>query len=114
MAMRVMLGKHGLDPKKDVSIIEAAFPTMKAMLAQKKADLITSIPPFSLDPAMQELGRTLFNQRDSMGPTQLGMPVARHGFIEKNRAELVDYLEDLVRDPLVLRPGASRRSRRDR
>jgi len=97
MAMRVMLGKHGLDPKRDVSIVEAAFPTMKAMLAQKKADLITSIPPFSLDPAMQELGRTLFNQRDSMGPTQLGMLVARHGFIEKNRAALVDYLEDLVR-----------------
>jgi NitT/TauT family transport system substrate-binding protein len=97
MAMRVMLGKHGLDPKKDVSIVEAAFPAMKAMLTQKKADLITSIPPFSLDPAMQELGRTLFNQRDSMGPTQLGMLVARHGFIEKNRAALVDYLEDLVR-----------------
>jgi len=33
MAMRVMLGKHGLDPKRDVSIVEAAFPTMKAMLA---------------------------------------------------------------------------------
>ena len=97
MAMRVMLGKHGLDPKKDVSIVEASFPTMKAMLAEKKADLITSIPPFSLDPAMQELGRTLFNQRDSMGPTQLGMLVARQGFIEKNRVALTDYLEDLVR-----------------
>ncbi|HXR87397.1 MAG TPA: ABC transporter substrate-binding protein [Stellaceae bacterium] len=97
MAMRVMLGKHGLDPKKDVSIVEASFPAMKAMLAEKKADLITSIPPFSLDPAMQELGRTLFNQRDSMGPTQLGMLVARQGFIEKNRAALTDYLEDLVR-----------------
>jgi ABC-type nitrate/sulfonate/bicarbonate transport system substrate-binding protein len=97
MAMRVMLGKHGLDPKKDVTIVEAAFPTMKAMLTEKKADLVTSIPPFSLDPAMQELGRTLFGQRDSMGPTQLGMLVARQGFIEKNRAALVDYLEDLVR-----------------
>jgi sulfonate transport system substrate-binding protein len=97
MAMRVMLGKHGLDPKKDVNIVEAPFPAMKAMLAEKKADLITSIPPFSLDPAMQQLGRTLFNQRDSMGPTQLGMLVARQGFVEKNRAALVDYLEDLVR-----------------
>jgi NitT/TauT family transport system substrate-binding protein len=97
MAMRVMLGKHGLDPRKDVNIVEASFPAMKAMLTEKKADLITSIPPFSLDPAMQALGRTLFNQRDSMGPTQLGMLVARQGFIEKNRATLIDYLEDLVR-----------------
>jgi sulfonate transport system substrate-binding protein len=97
MAMRVMLGRHGLDPRKDVNIVEAAFPSMKAMLAQKKADLITSIPPFSLDPAMQELGRSLFSQKTSMGQTQLGMLVARQGFLEKSRGSVIDYLEDLIR-----------------
>src|SRR5713226_2086841 len=38
IAMRAMLRKHGLEDKRDYTVVEAPFPTMKAMLAQKKAD----------------------------------------------------------------------------
>src|SRR5580692_987881 len=34
--LRIMLAKHGLNDKKDVSIIEAPIPTMGAMLNEKK------------------------------------------------------------------------------
>src|SRR6267154_2412325 len=34
IAMRAMLRKHGLEDKRDYTVVEAPFPTMKAMLAQ--------------------------------------------------------------------------------
>jgi sulfonate transport system substrate-binding protein len=39
----------------------------------------------------------LFTQADAMGVTQLAMWVARAPFLEKNRAAMVDFLEDVLR-----------------
>src|SRR5580704_67400 len=97
IAMRVMLRKSGLEPNKDYTIIEAPFPAMRAMLADKKADLISAVPPFSLDADLRAMANTLFTQKDAFGITQLTMWTARTGFIEKNRAAVVDFLEDTVR-----------------
>src|SRR5580692_6612297 len=97
IAMRVMLRKSGLEPNKDYTIIEAPFPAMRAMLADKKADLISAVPPFSLDPQLREIANTLFTQKDAFGITQLTMWTARTGFIQQNRAALVDFLEDTIR-----------------
>jgi len=97
IAMRAMLHKNGLEPNKDYTIVEAPFPAMRAMLAEKKADLISAVPPFSLDPALRGMARTLFTQKDSFGITQLTMWTARTGFIDKNRVALVDFLEDAIR-----------------
>src|SRR3977135_4199886 len=44
---RAMLKRHGLEDKRDYTVIEAPFPTMRAMLGEKKADLVPHIPPFS-------------------------------------------------------------------
>jgi ABC-type nitrate/sulfonate/bicarbonate transport systems, periplasmic components len=40
VAMRAMLRKYGLEDKRDYTIVESAFPTMRAMLAEKKVDMI--------------------------------------------------------------------------
>jgi len=77
--------------------VEAPFPTMKAMLTQKKADLASFVAPFSFDPELKQIGRPLFSQRDALGPTQMIVWVARAGFLQKNRAAMVDFLEDSVR-----------------
>ncbi len=37
VAMRAMLRKHGLEAKRDYTIIEAPFPAMKAMLRRRKS-----------------------------------------------------------------------------
>jgi NitT/TauT family transport system substrate-binding protein len=37
IAMRAMLRKHGLEDKRDFTTIETPFPTMRAMLAEKKS-----------------------------------------------------------------------------
>jgi ABC-type nitrate/sulfonate/bicarbonate transport system substrate-binding protein len=96
--MRIMLAKHGLKDKGDVTIIEAPIPTMPAMLAEKKVDLIALPLPFTANPKVRAADRTLFTQGDAMGITQLGMWVAREGFIEKHRAALTDFMEDALRE----------------
>src|SRR5262249_26398323 len=73
------------------------FPTMKAMLSQKKADLASFVAPFSFDPELKQIARPLFSQRDALGATQMIVWVARAGFLRKNRAAMVDFMEDSVR-----------------
>jgi sulfonate transport system substrate-binding protein len=97
IAARAMLIKHGLDPKKDVTIIEASFPNMKAMLADKKVEFIPSVPPFSEDAQLRGMAHVLFTQSDAMGPSELGLWVARADFLKQHRAEMVDFLEDYLR-----------------
>jgi NitT/TauT family transport system substrate-binding protein len=97
IAMRAMLRKHGLEDKRDYTVVEAPFPTMKAMLAQKKADLATFVAPFSYDPELRQIGRPLFSQKEAIGTTQMIVWVARKGFLEKNRAAMVDFMEDSLR-----------------
>jgi sulfonate transport system substrate-binding protein len=60
VAMRAMLRKHGLEDKRDYTVVEAPFPTMKSMLAQKKADLASFVAPFSFDPELGQIARPLF------------------------------------------------------
>jgi len=97
IAMRALLRRNGLEANKDYTIVEAPFPAMHAMLAEKKADLISAVPPFSLDPDLRAIAKTLFTQKDAFGVTQLTMWTARTGFIAQNRPALVDFLEDTVR-----------------
>ena len=96
IAMRAMLRRSGLEANKDYTIVEAPFPAMRAMLSEKKVDLVSAVPPFSLDPDLRAMARTLFTQKDAFGITQLTMWTARTGFIQSNRAALVDFLEDVV------------------
>jgi NitT/TauT family transport system substrate-binding protein len=96
VAMRAMLRKHGLEDKRDFTMIEAPFPAMKAILSEKKADLIPAIVPFSHDPELRKIGRTLFQQKDAIGVTDMIVWTARKPFIDKNRAALVDFLEDTL------------------
>ena len=97
IAMRAMLRRSGLEANRDYTIVEAPFPAMRAMLGEKKADLISAVPPFSLDPELRAIAHTLFTRRDAFGVTQLTIWTARESFIQKNRAALVDFLEDTVR-----------------
>src|SRR5262249_5241467 len=64
VAMRAMLRKHKLEDKRDYTVVEAPFPAMKAMLAEKKADLIPAVLPFSTDPELKKISRVLFDTKD--------------------------------------------------
>ncbi|HZQ13609.1 MAG TPA: ABC transporter substrate-binding protein [Pseudolabrys sp.] len=97
VAIRAMLHKHGLEEKRDYTMLEGPLPAMPAMLLEKKADLIPAVLPFSFNPKLREEGRVLFNQTEALGITQMIILVARKPFIDKNRAAMVDFMEDLVR-----------------
>jgi sulfonate transport system substrate-binding protein len=97
IALRVMLRQHGLEDKRDYTLIESAFPNMKAELIAHKVDLISTVPPFAFDPQLNQVAHPLFVEKDAMGPSQLLVMTARQGFIAKNRAALVDFLEDNLR-----------------
>ena len=95
--MRAMLRKNGLEDKRDYTVIEAPFPTMRAMLGEKKVDMIPAVLPFAYDPELRKIGRTLFTQRDAIGVTDMIVWAARKPFLDKNRAAMVDFMEDTLR-----------------
>ena len=97
IAMRAMLRKHGLEDKRDYTVIEAPFPAMRAMLGEKKADLVPAVLPFALDPELKKISRVLFTTENAVGVSQFSIWAARKGFIDKNRAAMVDFMEDTLR-----------------
>jgi DNA-binding transcriptional LysR family regulator len=46
---------------------------MRAMLAEKKADLVPAALPFSLDPELKKISRTLFTTKDAVGISQFSI-----------------------------------------
>ena len=86
MALRAIARKEGLQEKRDYTELEVAFANMKAVLLDRKADLIgLGVPAMSADSALRGVASTLFTQRDLLGPTAQVIWVARAGFLEKNR-----------------------------
>ena len=97
IAARAMLHQHGLEDKRDYTMLEGPLPAMPAMLLEKKADVIPGVLPFSLNPKLKEDGKILFHQRDALGVTQMIVLAARKSFIDAHRAAMVDYMEDMLR-----------------
>jgi ABC-type nitrate/sulfonate/bicarbonate transport system substrate-binding protein len=97
VAMKAMLRKHGLEPNRDYTVVEAPFPAMKSMLAEKKVALIPAVLPFSHDPQLRAVARDLFVQKQAIGITDMIVWVARKPFIDAHRAALVDFYEDTLR-----------------
>ena len=97
VATRAMLRKSGLEDKRDYTVIEAPFPTMRAMIAEKKVDLVPGVLPFSLDPELRKIATPLFKQRDAIGVTQMIVWAARKSFTDPHRAAMVDFMEDTLR-----------------
>lgn len=97
IGMQVTLKKSGLEDKRDFTVIEAPFPTMPAVLSERKADLVAAVMPFSLNPVFKQNGKLLFDQKDGLGRSQFVFWVMRKSFIDRNRAAIVDFMEDVLR-----------------
>ena len=94
--LRAMLHKHGLQDKRDVTIIEAPYPTLGKKLLDREVALTALAPPFTYDPAIKANTHVLFTVKDAMGPTQQLVTGAMQGFLEKNRPAVVDFMEDFI------------------
>jgi sulfonate transport system substrate-binding protein len=106
--MRLMLLEHGLEENRDYTVIEAQFPTMLAMLAGGKADLVPLEQLSSHQAPEGKDVRTLFTLKDAMGVTQTTLLAARAPFIAAHRAALVDFFEDMQRGQAWLTDPAHR------
>jgi sulfonate transport system substrate-binding protein len=96
VAMRAMLKKHGLEANRDYTFLEGPLPAMPAMLLEKKADLVPAVLPFAFNPQLREQGKVLFKQSEALGRTQMIVWTARKSFIDKHRAAMVDFFEDML------------------
>jgi NitT/TauT family transport system substrate-binding protein len=97
IAMKAALKKHGLIDKRDYTVIETPFPTMAAMLKDKKAALVAGVPPFSFNPIFKTEGKKLMDQTAGLGRSQFVFWTMRKSFIDKHRAAMVDFMEDVLR-----------------
>ncbi|HUK60359.1 MAG TPA: ABC transporter substrate-binding protein [Stellaceae bacterium] len=97
MTLRALLKKNGLEPNRDVTIVEVAFPNMLAMLKDHKVDVTAALHEAVSDPDVQAYTRAIFTQADALGRTQMAMLCARTSTIAKDRAAIIDYLEDELR-----------------
>ena len=98
LGMRYMLSEHGLEDKRDYSVVEIEFPNMMAALTAGRVDLGFLTTPFSVVPVKSGAVRVLFTMKGAMGgPSELTIIAARKPFIDAHRAELIDYFEDTGR-----------------
>jgi len=96
VAMRWILLQHHLEDKKDYTAIESDYANMSAMLLDRKVSLIIGANPWALNPTLQANAHTLFTARDALGRSQMTVMASRTGFLEKNRAAMVDFFEDMM------------------
>jgi NitT/TauT family transport system substrate-binding protein len=98
MGMRSYLGTHGLQDKRDFSVVEIDFANQLPALTAGKSDLAFMTIPFSIPPIRAGTVRTLFTMKQAMGgASELSVMCLRASFIAAHRAALVDFFEDTQR-----------------
>jgi sulfonate transport system substrate-binding protein len=96
LALRVRLKKQGMDPKKDVQIVEIAFPNIGPALREKRVDCGVLILPF-MNTELQKGGlRGVFDGGDAFGPYSVIFHVVTNNFLKANRAAVQAFLADYV------------------
>lgn len=96
-AVRAQFGKVGMVPGRDFQIVEVRFPAMLPALESKRADLVPLVTPFNFIAQRKGKFQQVFTMRDALGPTETLQWIGKADWIKKNRAALVDFLEDNMR-----------------
>jgi sulfonate transport system substrate-binding protein len=96
LVLRVVLKKKGLDPKRDVQIVEVNFPNMAAAIREKRLDCGVLVIPFLAVESRKGDLRPLFTDGDAFGPSSVIFQVARTEFLKQNEEAVRGYLADYV------------------
>jgi len=96
LVLRVVLKKNGLDPRRDVEIVEIAFPNMAPAIREKRVDCGVLVIPFLAAEAPKGDLRTLFTGGDAFGPSSVIFQVTTNTFLKSNEAAVRAFLEDYV------------------
>lgn len=97
--LRVMLKRAKLDARRDLEIVEVAFPNMAPALRSKRIDCGVLVIPFLAAEAPRGDLRALFTGGDAFGPSSVIFQVTTNGFLKAHpdavRAFLADYVDGL-------------------
>lgn len=97
--VRIMLINHGLDPLKDVTIVEIPFPAIGPAIRGKRADAGTLAVPFNAIEENKGGVRPVEELVEGLGPTESIPVAARNDFLKRHpdavRAFLADYVAAL-------------------
>lgn len=97
LVMRVTLKKHGLDPKKDVQVVEVGFPNIGAAIRERRIDCGPLILPFMAVEKAKGGLRPLFSGGEVFGPYSVIFQVVTNDFLKARSEAVRAYLDDYVR-----------------
>jgi len=93
----LMLQRHGLKEGQDYQLVEVRIDAGLPTLESKRVSLAYLIRPWDQQAAKNPALAPLFGMGDVFGRQETGFMAAKTEFVAKNRAALVDYLEDQMR-----------------
>ena len=96
-AVRTMMGRYKMEDGKDYQIVEIRFPAQFAALESERIDMAILLQPFNYAAEAKGIYKRLFTMGDALGPAETLSYVGRAEWVAKNRAALVDFLEDHMR-----------------
>jgi ABC-type nitrate/sulfonate/bicarbonate transport system substrate-binding protein len=97
LIMRVTLKKQGLDPKKDIQVVEVGFPNIAAAIRDGRIDAGPLILPFMATEVARGGLRPLFTGADAFGAHAVIFQVVTNDFLKANPEAVRAFLDDYVR-----------------
>ncbi len=97
LVLRVALKKAGLDPKRDVRVVEIGFPAMAAAIREKRVDCGILVLPFTAVEVPKGGLRPVFNETAAFGPFTVIFQAATNNFLKQHPEAVKAYLDDYVR-----------------
>ena len=98
IGMRAVMRNAGMKAGKDYHVVEVKFPNMEVFLREKKVDVSFFAQAFWARATHKGGVKEIFKMTDAFGGvTQFVFRVARTDYLKKNRAVVVDFIEDHVR-----------------
>ena len=94
--IRIVLGRLGMKDGQDYQIVELRFPAILPALESGRIDAGILVLPFNLRTSGKGL-RPVFSTADAFGPGEAVTWTGKADWIAKNRAMLVDFVEDHLR-----------------
>jgi len=94
--LRIALQAHGLDPRKDVRVVEMPFGNIGPALRQKRIDVGVLAMPFQVDEAKKGGIRTVFDAVGVVPPYPVLFQSARTRFLKSQPAAVRAWLADYV------------------
>jgi sulfonate transport system substrate-binding protein len=98
MGVRIMARKSGLNPERDITVVEARPPFLAGMVRDNKIQSATLFQPFFEQEMAKGDLKVLYSASDIYGgPTDYVYMVFDDRFLKANERAVRDYVEDYVR-----------------